>query len=495
MEYSKANYRNILMITSIFGGVQVFQILTTLIKSKFISIFLGANGIGISGLFVSSLAIVNSLVPLGLNYSVTRIIAESSHNNDTIKLARVYAIFNRWIHFSSIIGMVIVICFSNKLSEYTFGNDKKGFSFILLSVTIIFSAHTIKNNTLLQGSRKIKELANSTILGSIFGLIISIPLYLLLGINSIVPTLIISSFCSFLVSQYYCNKLKIIKPSISLNETFFKNNDLLKLGLVMMFASFLGSIVIYIVNSYISYKGSIYDVGLYSAGISITSQFIGLIFSAMSLDYFPRLSSVSYDNRNVSRIVNQQSEITLLIMVPLLILMILTAPLLIKLLLTDEFQKLNYFVRIVAFGAIFQALSFTIGYIPLAKGDKNVYFIWNAIVINLLGVVNLIIGYKYWGLNGLAYALVVHHILSFIIFLFITRRKYNFIINKLLLLILVTSIFLVGSSLISIAIWPNIYGYCVVLLCFLISLIFTTIHVNKLVDIKSSFSLLIQKFK
>ena len=50
----KNSYRSILKGTSIFGGVQIFQIAVNLIRGKFVAMFLGPTGMGISSLFNSS---------------------------------------------------------------------------------------------------------------------------------------------------------------------------------------------------------------------------------------------------------------------------------------------------------------------------------------------------------------------------------------------------------------------------------------------------------
>ena len=42
------SYRSILKGTSVFGGVQVFQILINMVRGKFVALFLGPDGMGVS---------------------------------------------------------------------------------------------------------------------------------------------------------------------------------------------------------------------------------------------------------------------------------------------------------------------------------------------------------------------------------------------------------------------------------------------------------------
>jgi O-antigen/teichoic acid export membrane protein len=391
--------------------------------------------------------------------------------------------------------LFIVIAFSRFLSRHVFGNLDHSWDFVFLSSTVLFTILTNKNNTLLQGSRKLKDLANSTVIGASAGLISSVPLYYYFEIKGIVPALIIASITNYLVSHYYVTRFSIVKPIINFKETYVEGLSMFKLGMVMMIASLMGSIVIFYVNTYISSQGTISDVGLYGAGIAITSQFIGLVFTAMSLDYFPRLSSVSNDNFKVHNTVNQQSEITLLIMLPLLIAMILSAPLIIKILLTNEFLKLTTFIRIVAFGTIFQAISFTISYIPLAKGDSKTYFIWNALFSNAFGLIILVIGYKYFGLNGLAYSLVINHLITFLVFLFITNRLYSYKMSRMLYYFLVVSVIMISCVLFLVNVFPNIYGYTFGVCLLIFGILFSLYYINRLIDLKMIINSLFNKKK
>lgn len=52
------SYRNIFKATTLFGGVQVYQILISIIRSKFVAVLLGTAGMGIQGMFLSSISLV-----------------------------------------------------------------------------------------------------------------------------------------------------------------------------------------------------------------------------------------------------------------------------------------------------------------------------------------------------------------------------------------------------------------------------------------------------
>ena len=115
-------------------------------------------------------------------------------------------------------------------------------------------------------------------------------------------------------------------------------------------------------------------MGLWQAANSITNQYVGLVFSALSLDFLPRLSAIQSNNSQVRKLVNRQSEVVALVAAPLAVLLILTAPLVIRVLLTREFLPLTTVIRIMGVGIFFKAVAFPMGYISFAKGDKRTFF-------------------------------------------------------------------------------------------------------------------------
>ncbi len=494
MTSTQTKYRSVVKATSIFGGVQIFQILINLIKAKFVALFLGAMGMGISSLFNSTLAIINSIAGLGLSYSATRDISKASYEDDLQKLDKIYTIFSRWIYFSSFLGVIILIFGSSFFSKNAFGNKDYTWAFVWLSISLLFNLLAGANNTLLQGTRRLKNLAKSSVIGSFIGLLSSIPLYYFFGIKGIVPALIFAAFTSYFLSYFFVRKIGLSKVKITFKQTISGGSEMVKLGIVMMVASLIGTLVSFTVNAFISRVGSISDVGLYNGGIAITSQFVSLVFAAMSVDYFPRLSAISSDNNKVSDMVNQQSEITMIIIFPLLVTLILTGPLLIRLLLTPEFVVLNSFIRIIAFGTIFQAAGYTISWIPLAKGEKKTFFVWNALVGNILGLSFFTFGYKFYGLDGLATAVALQNVATFFIFIVLTRKLYNYLMSRKFIEFLLISICIISLELVAVMFFPKVLGYSIGSLLLMMSIAYSLYHLNKLIGLKESLNSILDSF-
>ena len=200
---SQSSYRSIFKATSLFGGVQVYQILIQIIKSKFIAVLLGPAGVGIMGLYQSGLQLVQQISSMGLAQSAVRDVSEANGSNDRQRIAKTVTVVRKLVWITGLLGLIIVACCSPLLSKFSFGNYDYTIPFIILSVTILLDQLSAGQKVVLQGMRRIKELAKCTTFGVTFGLISSVPFYYWLGIDGIVPTLNLNSICSLILSWFY----------------------------------------------------------------------------------------------------------------------------------------------------------------------------------------------------------------------------------------------------------------------------------------------------
>lgn len=298
-----------------------------------------------------------------------------------------------------------------------------------LSVTLLLGALSGGQITLLQGMRKITYMAKSSIIGSTLGLFISLPLYYEMGIKGIVPTFILSSILSLVLTIYFSRKLKIEKSDIELKESFHEGLGMVKLGVLITTSSFLSMLSAYLINIFITHVGSLSDVGLYQGGTNITNKYVGLVFSAMVVDYYPRLAGVSKNKEKVNEVVNQQTELTLLILAPILILLLSTTPLVIRLFYTKEFLPIVIFVQWVVLGMMFKAVSWSLGFIVLAKGDSKLYFYKEIVTLLILLICNMA-GYYFWGLEGLGISFLVGFVLVYLFVYQMVYARYEFRFTK-----------------------------------------------------------------
>ena len=424
VEEDKSSYRQIFKATSLFGGVQVFNILISIVRVKFIAVLLGSAGVGILSLLQSSTSLISTLTKMGLDVSAVRSISAASGTGDQHHVARVITVFRRWIWISGILGALVTLMLAPWLSQWTFGSGEYTFAYIWLSIALLFDTLSSGQITLLHGLQKLKQMAKANLIGTVIGLAFSIPIYYWLGVKGIVPTLIISSILALIISWTYSRKIKVEKINISFRETFFEGNSMIKLGILMTMSAFVNMLAVYLVNAFISQSGSISDVGLFQAANGLTDKYVGLVFTAMVTDYFPRLSKVNTDRVKMKEVLNHQSELALLILCPILILLLSTTPLVIHILYTKEFLPIISYIQWSIFGVLFKAGSWSMGFVFVAKGD-SMFFFWKELLGSLIVLSTNVLGYYFYGLEGLGISTTVGGILIFLVTSWFCYKKYK----------------------------------------------------------------------
>ncbi|MDX8568437.1 O-antigen translocase [Elizabethkingia sp. HX XZB] len=420
------SYRSIVKATSILGGVQIINILIGLIRSKVVAVLLGASGVGIMSLLTSTTTTISTIANLGLATTAIRKISQAQSNEERLK--RSVSVFRYITFITSLSGAIFTMVASPWLSEITFGNKNYTYTFVLLSLTVFMTQMGQGYQIIFQGLQKLKLVAKSSLISSLIALVVGTPLFFLYGKNGIVPNIIITSVLTFIVGILLFRSMRIPLLKLNVKEIWDEGNDMVKLGLLVGMTSIMTTLTMYIVRIFIGREGSMIDVGLYSAGMTIVTTYFGMIFTAMGTDFYPRLSKIVNDKSELKNTVSQQMDIMLLIFVPLIIGFIGFAKIAIRLLLSSEFLEITPMLQFAVCGVIFQGLSWALAFIILAKGNAKIYFYNELLTIIYFLTFNLL-GYYFMGLKGIGISFCIGYFVYFIHMLFICKKYYKFNFN------------------------------------------------------------------
>lgn len=420
-----SSYRSILKGTSLFGGAQIFQILINMIRGKFVAAILGPAGWGVSALFNTSSATILKMASLGLNLAVTKEVADKK--SDPHVLQTTVNVARRLILATAIIGALVCIGFSRLLSLATFSDASYTWSFMLLGVFIFFSILGNGDMSVLQGLRKSKRLVTASLIGSLTGLFVGVPLYYMMGTDGIVPAMCVLAVVTW---AFY---MLSVRKSIGRDRFEFSRDlhmpivrNLIAIGMVLMAADLIGSLTTYLAQMFIRRHAGLNEVGLYTAALNITAYYSGVVFSAMALDYLPRLSAAAHDNAEMNIIVNRQTEIVTLLIGPVVTLFILCAPLAIRILLRADFMASLPLMRWMALGVAIKALMYPMGYISFARDNRKLFFWLEGVGCNLLTLILSCAGFYFFDLIGLGYAMVADNLICLAAYYVINRRVFGY---------------------------------------------------------------------
>lgn len=473
------DYKSTFKNTVAFGGLQVITIVLSIIKGKFLAVFLGPAGIGINNLFVNTMNMITTFNDFGLDVSAVRNISEAKENDNEEKSALTINVVRKLFLWTGIFGAILTILISPLLSKFTFGSYDYTYSFILLGLFVLFTTITKRQQTVFRGLRQINLILKSGLAGSVLSLIFTLPLFYLYGDKAIVPSLLITSLITLLASQYYYRKLNLQPVDVPNKIVVSEGKEMVKLGIMLIVSILIGMIVKYLIGVGISKMGSIKDVGLYTAATSITAQYIGFILTALSADYFPKLSAVHKDIPKLNKVVNDQAEIVIILATPILIVMLITAPVLIRFFLTKEFIEITSFIRFIALGSFFQIFSYCLGYISFAKNDRKTYLILEAGIGASSHLVFTLLCYYIWGFKGFGYAFVFIYVLYTFIIIFVTSRLYQFKINKDKWKIYLINFAFIATAFIALLLSESVVSYAISSAILVVSSIYSYKNMNQ----------------
>lgn len=419
------SYRQIFKATSILGGVQFFTIIISVLRSKIVAVLLGPVGVGILTIYTTTIALIAQTTNFGLGTSAVKNIAVAAESEDENQLAKTVAVFNRLVWLTGFLGFVVALGLSPFLSEITFGHKKSTLAFVILSITLLFTQVAAAQNVVLQGLRKIQYLAKATALGSFIGLLISVPFYYFMREEGIVPSIVFTSIMTLIVSWIYVKKLNIPNWHIETALLKTEGKEMLRMGLLISFSGMITLAVAHVVRIYISNVGGLDQVGLFTAGFAVVNTYVGMVFTAMASDYYPRLSNVAHDNRLAKASINEQVEIAILILAPILVAFLVFVNWGMIILYSKDFIGAVPMVHWATLGIFFKALSWAIAFIFLAKGASKTFF-WNELLANVYILITNILGYYYFGLTGLGISFLICYFIYFVQVLWISNRLYAF---------------------------------------------------------------------
>lgn len=431
MDYTgRKSYRSILKSTAVFGGVQVSTMLMNIVRGKLVAMVLGSAGMGLSYLFSNASACIQQMASLGIPLAAVRDVSQAAGDGDEAALLRTARILRTMVAATALIGLAGTVLFSPLVARLTVGDPGYQGYFMLLGAVVFFSLLGSGESTLLQGTRQYKSLAGTSVIVPLCGLLVGVPFYWMWGTRGIVPAMALQAAVHYAVTHWLAgrNGLRGRRlPRVSWRQTWRAGRSMILLGVVMMLAALLGNLAAYALSAFICHVGSMNDVAFYQSAASITQQCAGLVFAAMATDFYPRLSAaVCRDREAAHRLVNEQTEIVLLVIVPVSMIIIAVVPLIIALLLTPEFQVIRRVMRFMGLAVILKAVCFPMDYIALARGDKRFFFWVEGVFSNVKMLLVFMLFYRFRGLDGLGYAALCSSAADVLVSLVLNRWRYGF---------------------------------------------------------------------
>lgn len=450
-------YRDIVKTTSLFGGVQGLNIVLNLVRTKVVAILLGPEGVGLNSIYNETRELVHSTTNLGLDVSGVRDVsnayeqwecAGSEEERDIFRkeISKQTAVLRSWILLLAFVGMMMCMLCARPLSFFTFGDYSHTWGYVLLSPAVAMSTVTCGELAVLKGLRKIRQLATVSVLNVIAGLVVSLPIFYVWGIEGVLPALLSLGLATMLVTLAYSlrvEKLRLVYTSSELRE----GHGMLAVGFNFVLCSIIGHLTLLGIQAYLNNVASLEMVGLYNSAYTLTMTYAGMVFAAMETDFFPRLSGVIKDKVERMDTLLKQQDVSLILVTPMLVALIVALPVIVPLLLSGRFEAIVPMAQVTTIGLLFRAVYLPNAYMSLAAGDNKTF-----LFINIVGSVDLllvILGFHLGGLIGMGMALTAQNLIDMLLVMGISKWKYGvvFTAKRLLSMVLYTMLMIGAYTL------------------------------------------------
>jgi PST family polysaccharide transporter len=403
-----------------------------------IALLLGPSGTGLIGALQSSTSFIQSLSSLGIDNSAVRDIAQANSKGNQEKLSLVVKSLRKIVVFTGFAGLLLTVIFAQPLSQFTFDTSEYTFEIRLLSIAVFFNLIQAGQSALIQGMRRIKDLARMSILSSLMGTILSLPLIYFFNFDGISYYLVVLATGQFLVSFYYARKIKIQSIKVSWQDAFEESRGMIKLGFSFMGGALAAILSAYLIRVIIIRDLSLADAGIYQAAFALSGLYIGVILQAMGKDFYPRLTAVAFDSKKEIQLINEQTQVGMMLAAPGLMFTMAIAPLAIRLLYSREYLDAFPILQWMILGVFLRTISWPMGYLFIARA-KGKKFLLTQVLSNVILLVFTYFFITYFGLEGAGIAFFGLYILHVIYMYFFIRTENDFkwnggVIKRMILL-------------------------------------------------------------
>ncbi len=387
-----ASYRRILKSSSIIGGASVINILIGLVRTKLIAVLLGPPGVGLVSLYTGLMSTATAVATMGIGTVGTRQIAEALSQDD----AHALAVVRRAMFWGALLlasaGALVVWSLREVLAVKVLGGAEHSLIVGWLAVGVALSVAGASQGALIQGMRRIGDMARLSVYGSVLNTVLGVALLWLWGQAGLVAYVLVGPLVSFLLGHWYVLRLpKAASDPIAVQELAHQWQMLLRLGIPFMGAGLVGALVQLWIRVEVGNTLGAESLGHFQAASTISMQYISFVLGAMGADYYPRLTSVIHDHKAATRLVNAQTEIALLLSAPVFIAMFGLTPWVVHLLYSSVFTPAVAVLRWQILADVLKVASWPLGFVILAAGDGKT-FLWTE-TVGLLVLGGLVAGF------------------------------------------------------------------------------------------------------
>jgi PST family polysaccharide transporter len=262
--------------------------------------------------------------------------------------------------------------------------------------------------------------------------------------QGIVPYLVAISAFSILLSWWFARRVPVGPVTVTWRETLSESRGLLGLGLALTVSALISSGGTYLTRVLVQRQLGMEAVGIYTATVTLSSYYVGFVLAAMGADFMPRLTAAARDHGGLNRLINEQTEMGVLIAVPGVLATLALAPWVMRVFYSGAFVPGADVVRWQILGVFLRVVSWPLGYALIAKG-KSLLYMLTELAAGAVNIGLILLCMKIWKLDGAGVSFALLYLFYTIMMALIMRRLTGFGWSATASKILTPAVLLLGA--------------------------------------------------
>jgi PST family polysaccharide transporter len=421
-----SSYLQIFRSMSIIGGASLITIVVGLFRTKVVALLLGPAGIGLIGLFQSLMTTASVISSFGFGTVGTRQIVEATEKSDdsAIIVTRQTLFWGTLI--LAFIGSLIFWLLRGILATQVLNDPSMADDVGWLAIGVALTVVTGSQSATLNGLRRIGDLAKINIATAVISTGLGILVLFFLGNRGVLIFVIIMPMASFLLGQWFISRIgRPIGKMLPLSILTVEFGSMVRVGTAFMISGVIFTLGHLLVRALVQRDLGPISLGQFQASMTISITYIGFILNSMTTDYYPRLTSVIHDHDAASRIVNEQTEVALLLIGPFFLAMMGLAPWVVHLFYSSSFDEVAPILRWQVLGNIFKVVSWPLGIVLLSLGDGRTVIFTETLAISIFAA-SIWFGLPLIGVQSTGVGFLVMYLVYLPVVYWLGRRRIQF---------------------------------------------------------------------
>ncbi len=403
--------KNLLAGISLTTTAQIGKVLAGLILLKTLAVFLTVDEFGLIGNYLSATLFLSILSGGGVQNGIIKFVSEYRKKPKDliyfIKATKTYMLF-----FCIII--LIGIFFSKKIAVILFNEREKFWAIYLLFGLQFILSYVSLSNGIINGFKNTKKYAKIQIIGSIISSIGTFILLKYWGFNGGIFAILLFYSAAAIPLFLYNSSSRAHKIFYGYNFDWKIFKKLIQYTAMAVVGVVSVPLVEILIRNELYLHVTPFDVGIWQATSKISSAYMGFFIAFLSIYYYPRISSIFDQEKQIHEVGNYIKGIASTFFVFAIICYYLRM-MLINLTLSSEYEAVGGFIAYQLVSDFFRITTYVIGFLIVAKSATMLY----VIVEILQGVIFYSISVKLinnnMGIQGVFLGGLIMNIIYFIL--------------------------------------------------------------------------------